>query len=54
MNSSTALSDVTMALRDAVPVNPWLAALWLISAIALGGLLVYAWQRLTASDFPKA
>ena len=52
MNSATALSDVTTALRDALPVSPWLAALWLASAIALGGLLVYAWQRLAASRFP--
>jgi hypothetical protein len=27
-------------------VNPWHAALWLMSAIALACLLVYGWQRL--------
>jgi membrane protein DedA with SNARE-associated domain len=27
-------------------VNPWLAALWLMSAIVLACLLVYGWQRL--------
>jgi hypothetical protein len=26
-------------------VNPWLAALWLISTIVLASLLVYGWQR---------
>jgi len=50
--NATALGDVTTALRDALPVNPWLAALWVISAIALGGLLVYVWQRLAAARFP--
>jgi hypothetical protein len=27
-------------------VDPRLAALWFLSAIALAGLLVYAWRRL--------
>jgi hypothetical protein len=27
-------------------VNPWLAALWLISTIGLACLLVYGWRRL--------
>jgi hypothetical protein len=40
------MTEVLLALRDAFPVNPWLAALWLLSAIALGGLVVYGWQRL--------
>jgi len=37
---------VLTALRDVVQVNPWLAALWLLSAIVLAGLIVYAWERL--------
>jgi hypothetical protein len=40
------MSDLVLALRDAFPVNPWLAALWLLAAIALAGLLVYVWRRL--------
>jgi hypothetical protein len=28
-------------------VNPWLAALWLLSTIALACLLVFGWQRLS-------
>jgi len=43
------MTDVLLALRDAFPVNPWLAVLWFLSAIALAGLLVYAWQRLSGS-----
>jgi hypothetical protein len=43
------MTDVLLALRDAFPVNPWLAALWFLSAIALAGLVVYAWQRLSGS-----
>ena len=27
-------------------VNPWLAALWFVSTVALACLLVYGWQRL--------
>ena len=27
-------------------VNPWRAALWLVSAIVLACILVYGWQRL--------
>jgi hypothetical protein len=34
------------ALRDAVPVDPWLAGLWLAAALALGAAIVYAWRRL--------
>ena len=40
------MTDVLLALRDAFPVNPWLAAVWFLSALALAGLLVYAWKRL--------
>jgi hypothetical protein len=40
------VSIVVAALRDVVQVDPWLAALWLSCAIALAGLIVYAWQRL--------
>jgi hypothetical protein len=29
-------------------VNPWLAALWLISTIVLACLLVYGWRRLVS------
>ena len=43
------MTDVLLALRDAFPVNPWLAALWFLSAIALAGVAVYAWQRLAGS-----
>jgi hypothetical protein len=39
------MTDVLLAVRDAFPVNPWLAALWLAAAIALAGLLVYVWRR---------
>jgi hypothetical protein len=38
--------DVLAALRDTVPVNPWLAGLWLAAALALGAAIVYAWRRL--------
>jgi hypothetical protein len=41
-----AASIVFEALKDAFPVNPWLGALWFLSALAFAGLLVYAWQRL--------
>jgi hypothetical protein len=38
---------VATALRDVFfSVDPRLAALWFLSAIALAGLLVYAWRRL--------
>jgi hypothetical protein len=37
--------DVFDALREAVPVNPWLAGLWLAAALALGAVIVYAWRR---------
>jgi hypothetical protein len=43
------MTDVLLALRHAFPVNPWLAALWFLSAIVLAGLVVYAWQRLSGS-----
>jgi hypothetical protein len=46
MSAMTAASIVWGALRDAFPVNPWLAALWLLSALALAALLVYGWRRL--------
>jgi hypothetical protein len=39
------MTDLLLALRDAFPVNPWLATLWLVAAIALAGLLVYVWRR---------
>jgi hypothetical protein len=44
------MSDVLLALRDVLPANPWPAALWFLSAVGLGGLLVYAWQRLFGSS----
>jgi hypothetical protein len=37
--------DVLDALRDVVPVNPWLAGLWFLSALALGAMIVCAWRR---------
>jgi hypothetical protein len=40
------MADLLAALKEAFPVNPWLAALWLLSAIVLAGLLVYVWRRL--------
>ena len=40
------MTDVLLALRDVVQVNPWLAALWLASAITLAALIVYGWRRL--------
>jgi membrane protein DedA with SNARE-associated domain len=46
MSFFTAASIVSGALRDALPVNPWLAALWFLSALVLAALLVYAWGRL--------
>jgi len=32
-------------------VNPWFAALWLVSTIVLACLLVYGWQRLLRMVF---
>ena len=46
MSATTAASIVLQGLKDAFPVNPWLAALWFFSALALAALLVYGWQRL--------
>jgi hypothetical protein len=46
MSATTAASIVLGALKDAFPVNPWLAALWFLSALALAALLVYGWRRL--------
>lgn len=46
MNLFAAASIILGALRDAFPVNPWLATLWLLSALTLAALLVYGWQRL--------
>jgi hypothetical protein len=46
MTPASSISVMAAALRDAFPVSPWLAALWLLSAIALAGLLVGAWRRL--------
>jgi hypothetical protein len=39
------MSDVLAALREVVPVDPWLAGLWLAAALALGAAIVYAWRR---------
>jgi len=47
MSMTLAASIVLQALRDAFPVDPWLAALWLLSALGLAALLVYVWQRLS-------
>jgi hypothetical protein len=41
--------DVLEALRDTVPVDPWLAGLWLAGALALGAAIVYAWRRVSGS-----
>lgn len=46
MSLGAAIAVVAEALRDAMTVNPWLAALWLGAAVALGVLLVYTWRRL--------
>jgi hypothetical protein len=46
MSVTPAASIVLGALRNAFPIDPWLAALWLLSALALAALLVYGWQRL--------
>jgi hypothetical protein len=40
------MTDLLLALRDVVQVDPWLAALWLASAVTLAGLIVYGWRRL--------
>jgi hypothetical protein len=40
------MSEIVLALRDVVQVNPWLATLWFLSALILGGLIVYGWRRL--------
>ena len=40
------MTDLVLALRDVVQVNPWFAALWYLSAVSLGGLIVYGWRRL--------
>ena len=40
------MTDLMLALRDVVQVNPWLATLWLGSAVTLAGLIVYGWRRL--------
>jgi hypothetical protein len=46
MSPASDISIAATALRDVFfSVDPWLAALWFLSAIALGGLLVYAWRR---------
>jgi hypothetical protein len=42
----TAISIVAGALKDAMSVNPWIAALWLAGAVALAALVVYTWRRL--------
>ena len=46
VSATTAISIVLQGLKDAFPINPWLAGLWLLSALALAALLVYGWQRL--------
>ena len=46
MSLVTAATIIFEALKEAIPVNPWLGALWLFSALALAALLVLAWQRL--------
>jgi hypothetical protein len=46
MSATTAASIVLQGLKDAFPVDPWLAGLWFVSAVALGALLVYGWHRL--------
>jgi len=47
---AAAWADVLAALRGAFPVNPWLATLWLATAIALAALLVYLWRRAASGD----
>jgi hypothetical protein len=43
------VTDLLLALRDVLQVNPWLAALWLVSAFVLASLIVYGWRRLLGS-----
>ncbi len=40
------MTDLLLALRDVVQVDPWLATLWLATAVTLAGLIVYGWRRL--------
>ena len=50
MSAAEGVGILLRALADVLgPVNPWLAALWLASTIALACLLVVAWQRLLRS-----
>jgi hypothetical protein len=39
------MTQVLAALRDTLPVDPWLAAMWFCAALALAVLLVYVWRR---------
>ena len=49
VSPGTAIAIVAEALKDAMSVNPWLAVLWLLAAVALAALLVYTWRRLSGS-----
>jgi hypothetical protein len=47
MSAGEQVAIVATALRDVLgPVNPWHAALWLATTLALAFVLVYGWQRL--------
>jgi len=46
ISPGAAFAVVVGALREAFPVSPTLATLWLLSALALGGVLLFGWQRL--------
>jgi hypothetical protein len=39
------MTEVLAALRDTIPVNLWLAALWFCAAVGLACLIVYVWRR---------
>src|SRR5215472_16297883 len=43
ISPGAALAVVAGALREAFPVSPTLATLWLLSALALGGVLLFGW-----------
>ena len=45
MSFSTAVAQIWDALTAVMVVNPLLAGLWLLAAMVLASLLVYAWRR---------
>jgi hypothetical protein len=49
MNTTIQLREIAVAVGDIFNVNPLLAALWWLTAVALAAGLVYTWQRLLNS-----